>query len=176
MFSGDDALRLQLSRSWGQAALSSRPRSMAWVMLNPSTADAIRDDATIRRCAAYAEREGCTILRVVNLVPTVATLPADLLPDACPAWWEGINTEAISMACLPGDLHLVPPLVMLGWGRHAAAEPRLAERAQNVLHLLDAHHVPAWCLGWTKNGQPVHPLRQRADAPLLPANDWARGL
>ena len=43
--------RYTLSRTWGDA------RPLAFVMLNPSTADANVDDPTIRRCIGFAERE-----------------------------------------------------------------------------------------------------------------------
>ena len=44
--------RYLLTRIWDTAA-----QPMVWVMLYPSTADALTDDATIRRCISFARRE-----------------------------------------------------------------------------------------------------------------------
>ncbi len=45
--------RYALERRWSETAPA------VFVMLNPSTADAFADDPTIRRCLAFARREGC---------------------------------------------------------------------------------------------------------------------
>ena len=50
----DDAVhRFELWRTWDDT----KPR-MTFVMLNPSTADAVKSDATITRCIGFAMREG----------------------------------------------------------------------------------------------------------------------
>ena len=53
--------RYRLDRRWGDG------RTMGFIMLNPSTADAENDDPTIRRCIGFAKREGCDAIAVVNL-------------------------------------------------------------------------------------------------------------
>ena len=50
VFSIDDDYRYRLSRLW-----NADKSIVAFVMLNPSTADATTDDPTIRRCLNYAE-------------------------------------------------------------------------------------------------------------------------
>src|SRR5438105_250311 len=72
-FSPDKQYRYLLTRSWDHI-----PQAMTWIMLNPSTADAFRDDPTIRRCISFARREGCGSIRVVNLFALRATDPRDL--------------------------------------------------------------------------------------------------
>ncbi len=62
--------RYRLGRAWGPA-----PRTMMFVMLNPSTADAYEDDPTIRRCVSFAKREGCTGIDVVNLSSAAPLVP-----------------------------------------------------------------------------------------------------
>ena len=55
---GGDALikgcyRYQLRRWWG-----ANRKMLVWILLNPSTADAENDDATLRRVIFYSKREG----------------------------------------------------------------------------------------------------------------------
>jgi hypothetical protein len=52
-----------------------------FVMLNPSTADAMQDDPTIRRCIGFARSWGYDTLCVRNLFPWRATDPKDLRRD-----------------------------------------------------------------------------------------------
>ena len=57
VISDDGLYRYRLERVWDDA----RP-ALPFVMLNPSTADALVDDPTIRRCVGFAPREnagGC---------------------------------------------------------------------------------------------------------------------
>jgi hypothetical protein len=65
--------RYHLERSW-----ASKPDYLLWVMLNPSTADATKNDATIRRCIGFAQRLGYTGILVGNLYALRATNPRAL--------------------------------------------------------------------------------------------------
>lgn len=131
---------------------------MLFVMLNPSTADAQSDDATIRRCVGYARREGCGTLEVVNLFAYRATRPADLLTIDDPIGPDN-DRHIIEAAQRGGTL-------VAAWGR---PDRRLANRAAVVAGLLERHGGPLACLNRTASGGwPAHPLRQRADAPLRP--------
>ena len=48
---------------------------LVFVMLNPSTADADKDDPTIRRCCGFADRMGFGGIIVVNLFALRAAAP-----------------------------------------------------------------------------------------------------
>ena len=51
---------------------------LIFIMLNPSTADAMQDDPTIRKCIGFAKRLGFGGIEVVNLFAYRATDPRDL--------------------------------------------------------------------------------------------------
>jgi hypothetical protein len=51
VFSGDERYRYRLTRIWEVSR-----QQVLFVMLNPSTADADKDDQTIRKCMARAAR------------------------------------------------------------------------------------------------------------------------
>ena len=71
--SEDGLYRYALSRTWEGPIWS-----LAFIMLNPSTADATEDDPTIRKCIGFAQRNGCNAIEVVNLFAFRATDPNDL--------------------------------------------------------------------------------------------------
>jgi hypothetical protein len=131
---------------------------MLFVMLNPSTADADTDDATIRRCVGYARREGCGILEVVNLFAWRTVSPGELATVVDPVGPD--NDRHIREAAARAGP------VVVAWGNPPFRLTRAAERAALVAGMLDRYWPLA--LGTTSTGQPVHPLRQRADAPLRP--------
>ena len=134
---------------------------MTFVMLNPSTAGARADDATIRRCRGFAEREGCTSIEVVNLFALVSTDPQGLLTDPDPVGFA--CDQVIVNACTGRE----DRTVLVAWGANAG-HPLLRPRALQVLELLDRHQVPCQALGITADGYPAHPLRLRKDAQLRP--------
>ncbi len=112
-------------------------------MLNPSTADAERDDPTIRRCAGFARSWGFGGMTVVNLFALRATDPARLRRARDPVGRD--NDRHIAAAASAG-------LVVVAWGVHG----RLGERDRAVLALLSG--CRPGCLGTTRGGHPRHPL------------------
>lgn len=145
--------RYTLSRRWGM-----KGRPLLWVMLNPSTADAEQDDATIRRVTRFSQNWGYPGLVVCNLFAWRATDPRELLRVAPNDdvvgprndYWLG--RSAATCGC-----------VVVAWGAYGAQH---SARVGEVLHLLRKR--PLYCLGHTKNFQPAHPLRLPADTPLTP--------
>jgi hypothetical protein len=122
--------------------LNDGKRVVVFVGLNPSTADATKDDATVRRCRGFAQRWGYGHLCLVNLFAFRATKPSDLLVAQDPT--GPMNDRFIQKLAGLADL------VVACWGNHGAA----FDRAQEVLHLLPASR----CLGTTGSGAPKHPL------------------
>ena len=117
---------------------------VVFVMLNPSTADARRDDPTIRRCAGFARAWGYAGMTVVNLFALRATDPARLRRARDPIGWD--NDRHIADAAAGGDA------LVVAWGAHGA----LGGRDRAVLALLAGRG--AACLGMTRAGHPRHPL------------------
>jgi hypothetical protein len=150
-FSRDRGYRYALTRQWGD-----RPAAV-FVMLNPSTADAFRADPTVTRCAAFARREQCGGLVIVNLFALRATDPRDLRKHPDPVG-DG-NDQFIREHCAaPGCL------IIAAWGAHG----RLRDRDQAVLSILREIPNPPRCLGQTAAGAPRHPLYLPRAAPLAP--------
>ncbi len=117
-------------------------------MLNPSTADAIQDDPTIRRCMGFARDWGYSRLIVRNLFSIRATNPKDLLTLTAPIGGSAGNRAL--QAALNADS------IVAAWGAFVPFN-RLT-RAHKLL--ADADLL---CLGTTKDGSPRHPLYVRKD-------------
>lgn len=131
-------------------------KTCAFVMLNPSTADARQDDPTIRRCIRFAQREGCSAMLVVNLFGFRATDPRELRNAADPHGPE--NVEWVRHAVAQARATGAP--VIAAWG----ANPMVGNASPHVFSALG----DAMCLGMTKAGSPRHPLYVRGDQPLEP--------
>lgn len=151
-FSPCNAYRYALGRTWGDPKSVNR---LAVCMLNPSTADADKDDPTIRRCIAFAKREGCDGLDVVNAYGLRSTDPKALRTHRDPVGPE--NDGAIRRLADANGI------MVLAWGAHISPG-----RAWTILDILEDACCMPMCLGVTAAGQPRHPLYLRADAPLVP--------
>lgn len=143
--------RYRLDRRWGEG------RPVAFVMLNPSTADGTQDDPTIRRCVGFARRLGAGALVVGNLYAWRATKPDDLWGAKDPIGPDN-DRHLAAIAAEASD-------VIAAWGSHPTAHGR--ERPVADLQLAAMGRMPLWALRITKTGSPGHPLYINADAPLL---------
>lgn len=133
--------RYRLGRTWDLA----KP-VVTYVMLNPSTADALKDDATIRSCMRLARSWDYGGICVVNLFAWRATEPKELAKADDPIGPR--NNAAIREAAARSDF------TICAWGAHKMAKGRV----QNVLSLIRSEKQFAHCLGKTKAGSPKHPL------------------
>lgn len=146
--------RYQLHRRWSEA---NDKGLVLWVMLNPSTADAERDDPTIRRCIGFSKAWGYCGLMVGNVYALRSTDPKNLWKAADPIGPE--NDRHLN------DMAARASLIMLAWGNNARPV-----RAAAVVHLLrqwsDVH-----CLGISNIRAPKHPLYIRGDTTPLHYGD-----
>lgn len=140
--SADGRYRYMLTRRWDVFG-----PTVAWVMLNPSTADAEVDDPTIRRCMGFARDWGYGGIRVVNLYAFRATNPADLWKADDPVGPDNnINLRRVFREQL---LNKAP--VMAAWGAFAKQD-----RVDEVLKMAGSERLQ--CLDVTQSGAPRHPL------------------
>ena len=133
-------------RYWLRRPLAVWGKSVCFVMLNPSTADAEVDDPTIRRCIGFAQAWSGRELIVVNLFAYRATDPADLKKACSPIGPD--NDAAIDQALERCDL------VVAAWGNHGLYK----NRADNLRRRIRATDNCLHYLKLTGKGQPSHPL------------------
>lgn len=134
--------RYALQRIWDQSL-----PILVFLMLNPSTADAAVDDATIRVCMGRARLMGAGGIAVVNLFAYRATQPADMLRAVDPVGPE--NDMWIDRVARDGKTLMV----IAAYGAHGAHRGR-ATSVKRKLAGVQLYH-----LGRTKGGFPKHPLR-----------------
>jgi hypothetical protein len=149
--SADGKYRYLLTRRWDP---DERKNDLVFCMLNPSTADSVEDDPTIRRCIGFAKREGCGGIQVVNLLAYRATDPNEvfLVPDARgPENFDYLRRAAGAFG-----------RIVCAWG----AQPNLTIIIESALFEFAKVMAKLYCLGRTKAGHPRHPLYVRADQPL----------
>lgn len=133
---------------------------LAAVLLNPSTADAVQEDATLVRLMARARSGGFGRLVVANLFALRATDPAALRRAADPV---GPENDAAILAAADGAA-----MVLCGWGNQG----RLHARGTAVEAMLRARGHLLWHLGLTRWGAPRHPLYVAAKIGPQP---WGEG-
>jgi hypothetical protein len=144
--------RYTLRRRWADAG-----RLALWIMLNPSTADARDDDATIRKIRKFSHAFGCAGLDVVNLFAWRATDPAELAGCHDPV--GPMNDYYIRRAVRAADF------IVCAWG----ADKLARSRAADVLTILaELHRLPAGCLTINADGSPKHPLYVKDDTLISP--------
>ncbi len=146
--SEDGLYRWRLMRIWG-----SPRRLLTFIMLNPSAADALKDDPTIRRCMGFARSLDFEGIQVVNLYAFRATKPVDLWTAADPI---GRRNNAILREVLTDG-----SAVIAAWGAHARPA-----RVEWVLRQPGAADLSA--LHVTKHGAPGHPLYLPSAARPVP--------
>lgn len=149
VFSDCEVYRYTLERVWDP----SLPRIL-FVLLNPSTADAVNDDPTNRRGIGFAKAWGFGSCIFVNLF-------AFRSPD------PKVMKAADDPVGEKNDAHILDQAsradrVVAAWGTHGNHQLRDSE----VLDLLEG--VGLYHLGLTKDGHPKHPLYLSKDTELVP--------
>jgi hypothetical protein len=144
--------RYALTRTWDE----SLPKVM-FLMLNPSTADANKDDATICRCIGFAKLWGYGGIIVGNLFAFRSTKPDNLLKAGNPI---GPGNEASIK-----QLSTQVDIIVYAWGNGYMVD-RLCKLYPNYKPLAGLE-VQARYLKLMKGGHPRHPLYLRSDMKPL---------
>lgn len=152
--------RYGLLRVWDKTL----PR-MVWIMLNPSTADADTDDATIRVVMERARRTGYGGVVVLNLFAYRATDPKALKSET---YSTGPRNDEALLLMIERYKAGTFSIVMAAWGNHGTHRGR----DKSVLNLLREHNVPVYAIKLTKAGNPCHPLYQSYDTEPFPWRTW----
>lgn len=132
--------RYRLWRRWDEHRIEA---PIVWLMLNPSTADAMQDDPTIRKCIGFTKRWGYVGIEVINLFAYRSTNPKALNKARDPIGPE--NDAAIEIVA-------ENRVVVCGWGRHGGA------RGRRVIELLRKANATIRALKINSDESPQHPL------------------
>lgn len=146
LLSDKGTYRYWLARSWDP-----KLPGVAWVMLNPSKADAEIDDPTMLKVMTFSRNMAFGSCTVVNLAAYRSASPREMMRAQDPFGLE--NEVAIAAVLAPARA------VVVAWGANGEASKWPAKhraRLQKTKNLVLEHD---WaCLGMTKAGEPKHPL------------------
>jgi hypothetical protein len=164
VFSPDRNYRYLLTRQIDPLlymARGGRTSTVAFCMLNPSTADEVQNDPTVARCVSFARAWGYGALVVLNLFAWRATDPAELYQRRILDWdIIGPDNDAyIESYAAESDLFVC------AWGTHG----KLDNRGQEVASRLRRMDVRLHHLGLNADGSPKHPLYLKG---TLRAQPW----
>lgn len=132
-------------RYWLSRQLSAGSRFVTFIGLNPSTADAMKDDPTIRKCVGFARLWGFDWLFMGNLNAFRSTDPKGLPKVGVDAVGPK-NYEMVNWLCAKSEI------VVAAWGQNRLS-PYATELGERIKHLPHALH-----LGLNQDGTPKHPL------------------
>lgn len=146
LFSDCRRYRYSLFRMWGDIAY---PCCM-FIGLNPSTADEVNDDPTVRRCIRFAQNWGCNSMYMMNAYAFRATDPTVMKRHGYPVGPE--TDEHLTRIASLCSTHVAC------WGVHI--EPHRQFELKRLLPQLK-------CFGLTAGGCPKHPLYLAKDTELV---------
>lgn len=157
VFSIDERYRYLLYRRWNLLFAAESPRMAAFIGLNPSVADASRNDPTITRCINFAKSWGYDGMYMLNGRAFIATKPADMKraddpigPHNADYLTRYTDLAKITVCCWGANIKGVSKEFMRElWGNIAG---------------------PTHCLGLSQAGHPLHPLMLKATTEPQPYN------
>ena len=146
-FTDDKKYRFALWRIWDE----DKPKAM-FIGLNPSIANEVKDDATIKKIKKICKYNGLGGFYMLNLYSFVTAYPEKLKGN-----WEimdGINNKHLL------NYSETSKMIVFCWGNFKEAQ----EKAYELKHAFSN----AYCLKQNKNGSPKHPLYCLDNTTLIP--------
>ena len=154
-FSPDQLYRYSLHRTGGdKEAQEEGNKRVTFIMLNPSTADAKKNDPTIRRVMGFNDRWHGSDLYVGNIFAYRSTDPKGLRGVTDPI---GEDNEQVLREMVQETDTLI-----LAWGTHG----HYRNRGQAIMDMVLKERGSYRCFGFTTNGQPKHPLMLPYGQPI----------
>jgi len=150
VFDSSEAYRYYLSRQWN----TNKP--LIACMLNPSTADAFKNDPTVQIIENLAKSMSCGGFIVINFAALRATDPKDMLSSNDPfgEYNHYIVNKTMSQVV---NRWRTKPDVLLAYGNNVEKLPTGIHEANNINRIC-AKYGRLKCLKITKKGFPQHPL------------------
>ena len=136
----------------------------AFFGINPSTADANLDDATVRKWIGFCKRWGASRF-IDGTVWPLRTPDVKLLSTA--TRWLDIGRENQRHIL---DMAKEADVLVPCWGDRAKVPRTMHNELDELLALLLSTGKPVMHFGLTKGGDPKHPLMLGYDTKLIP---WA---
>lgn len=132
----------------------------AFFGINPSTADANLDDATVRKWTGFCKRWGASRYVVGNAWPLRST---DVRRLASTTRWLDIGREnQRHILAMAAEADILVPC----WGDRAKVPRAMHNELDELLSLLRGTGKPLRHFGLTKGGDPKHPLMLGYDTQL----------
>lgn len=169
--------RYTLTRVWNDFPLDTgpvrmrNPKSMiCFAGLNPSVADANRNDPTIVKEMVFGRRWKYDGLFKVNIFPWRDTSPRDLFA----AWTRPGGPTIFGHWSLDQTIAAIIASgcesVVCCWGRHSSKKfnETIQLRGDQFYRIAVAAGLKLFCLGKNKDGSPKHPLYIRPEKELEP--------
>jgi len=148
-FSSCERYRYTLTRTWDMSKAA-----CAFIGLNPSTADQVENDPTVRRCIYFANEWGYGTLIMLNAYairgtdPNVIKVVEDPIGPDNDYWIEKTSKEVA--------------IIIGAWGNNIKNGNK--DRSMKIRELVPNLHV----LAMTKLGQPAHPLYLKKSLVPIP--------
>jgi hypothetical protein len=133
----------------------------AFIGVNPSTADAELDDATVRKWKGFVSRWGGSRFIVGNVFGFRATDVKALARAADPTGAD----NAAHLNAIVADADIIIPC----WGDRGKLPPRLRPSLDSTLSKLHRSDKPVMVFGFSKGGDPLHPLMLGYATALRPS-------